>query len=78
MRPGSMSSAGACVATQRSPETQSFRPAGNGATSGADDGTSELRKSTITTATPLAAISLPHPRYMPSKHDIVAMPPPWM
>ena len=32
----------------------------------AEEGTTELRKSTMTTATPLAAISLPQPRYIPS------------
>ena len=52
--------------THFSPDTQSLSPAGNGATSGTDDGTTELRKSTITTATPLAAMILPQPRYMPS------------
>ena len=29
----------------------------------------------MTTVTPLAAMCFPHPRYIPSKHDIVAMPP---
>jgi hypothetical protein len=32
----------------------------------------------MTTATPLAAMILPQPRYMPSKQDSDAMPPPWM
>ena len=60
------------------PETQSLSPAGNGSISGADEATTQLRKSTMTTQTPLAAMSLPQPRYIPSKHDMVAMPPPWM
>ena len=59
-------------------DTQSFSPAGNGATSGADDGVRQLRKSTMATATPWSAMMRPHDRYMPSKHDIVCMPPPWM
>ena len=61
-----------------SPDTQSFSPAGNGATSGAEEATTQLRKSTMTTATPLAAMSLAQPRYIPSKQDRFAMPPPWM
>ena len=78
MRAGSIPSSPACSTTQCRPDTQSLRPAGNGATSGADDATTQLRKSTMTTATPLAAMSLPQPRYIPSKHDMEAMPPPWM
>jgi hypothetical protein len=35
---------------------QSFRPAGNGAISGTAEGCTELRNSTMATATPLAAI----------------------
>jgi len=61
-----MPSCSALPTTHLSPETQSFNPAGNGATSGTDEAATELRKSTMTTATPLAAISFPHPRYMPS------------
>jgi hypothetical protein len=60
------------------PETQSFRPAGNGATSGTEDGTTALRKSTMTTATPFPAMSFPHHRNMPSKHDKYPIPPRWM
>ena len=78
MRSGSIPISAAWATTQRRPETQSFNPAGKGATSGAEEATTQLRKSTMTTATPLAAISLAQPRYMPSKQDIVAMPPPWM
>src|SRR5262252_1964168 len=66
MRAGSIPRDPALAETHFRPETQSFSPAGNGATSGTDDGVTELRKSTITTATPLAAMSLPHPRYIPS------------
>ena len=68
----------AWAATQRRPDTQSFRPAGKGATSGADEAVTQLRKSTMTTTTPFAAMCLPQPRYIPSKQDMVAMPPPWM
>ena len=32
----------------------------------------------MATATPWAAMILPQARYMPSKQDIDAMPPPWM
>ena len=67
---GSMPSSSACACTHFRPDTQSFRPAGNGATSGADDGVTQLRKSTIATATPWLAMIRPHERYMPSKHDI--------
>src|SRR5215467_6523269 len=66
MRDESMPRCSAFAATHLRPETQSFSPAGNGATSGTDDGVTLLRKSTITTATPLAAMSFPHPRYIPS------------
>src|SRR6185437_13926368 len=65
-RPGSMLSCPALATVHFRPDTQSLRPAGNGATSGTDDATTELRKSTITTATPSAAMSFPQPRYMPS------------
>ena len=68
----------ALAMTHLRPETQSFRPAGKGATSGTEDGTTALRKSTMTTATPLAATSFPQPRYMPSKQDRYPIPPPWM
>ena len=78
IRAGSIPSSAAWAAVQRRPDTQSLRPAGKGATSGADEGVRQLRKSTITTATPLAAMSFPQPRYIPSKQDIDAMPPPWM
>ena len=44
---------------QCSPDTQSFNPAGYGAISGADDGITQLRKSTIATATPWFAIIRP-------------------
>ena len=48
-------------------DTEDAAPsAGNGATSGTDEGKTELRKSTITTATPLAAMILPQPRKLPS------------
>ena len=47
------------------PDKQSLSPAGKGATSGADEGTTQLRKSGITTATPLAAMIRPQARYMP-------------
>jgi hypothetical protein len=43
------------------PETQSLGPAGNGATSGSEEGKSALRKSTMATATPFVAIILPQP-----------------
>jgi len=56
----------------------SLRPAGHGATSGAADGVWQFRKSTMAPATPWLAMILPHERYMTSKHDIEAMPPPWM
>ena len=46
------------------------------ATSGADEGRSEFRKSTIATATPWAAMIRPHALYMPSKQDMIIMPPP--
>ena len=75
---GSMPSALALACTHFRPETQSFSPAGNGATSGADDARMALRKSTMATATPSAAMILPQARYMPSKADIIVMPPPWM
>ena len=32
----------------------------------------------MATATPCAAMILPQARYIPSKHDITCMPPPWM
>ena len=44
------------------PDTQSFRPAGKGSTSGTEEGESALRKSIIATATPWAAMILPHAR----------------
>ena len=78
IRVGSMPKSAACPATQRKPDTQSFRPAGKGATSGDEEAATQLRKSTMTTTTPLAAMCLPQPRYIPSKQDMVAMPPPWM
>jgi len=78
MRAASIPSSSAWATTQRKPDTQSSRPAGYGATSGAEDGVTQLRKSTMTTATPFPAISRPQLRYMPSKHDIAAIPPPWM
>src|ERR1700761_7582904 len=62
MRAGLMPRWPALATVHFSPDTQSLSPAGNGATSGTDDGDTELRKSTITTATPLAAMSLPQPR----------------
>src|SRR5215472_2903458 len=65
-RAGSIARCPALATTHFSPDTQSLRPAGNGATSGTDEGATALRKSTITTATPLAAMILPQPRYMPS------------
>jgi hypothetical protein len=77
-RPGSMARRPALAITHFRPETQSFSPAGNGATSGTEDGTIALRKSTMTTATPLAAMSFPHPRNIPSKQDRYPIPPPWM
>ena len=78
MWPGSMPSSSAPATMKRRPDTQSFSPAGNGATSGEDDGVVQLRKSIIATATPCWAMIRPHDRYMPSKHDSEAMPPPWM
>ncbi len=48
------------------PETQSFRPAGKGATSGTDEGVRQLRKSTITTATPNEAMIFAQARQGPS------------
>ena len=60
--PASTPSRPASAATQRTAETQSVKPAGNGATSGAEDGTTALRKSTIATATPQAAIMRAHTR----------------
>src|SRR5215469_10027887 len=65
-RAGSILSSPALAMTHFNPDAQSLSPAGNGATSGTDDGVTELRKSTMTTATPLAAMILPQPRYMPS------------
>src|ERR1700761_708005 len=62
IRAGSIPRRAALAAVHFNPDTQSLSPAGNGATSGTDDGETELRKSTITTATPLAAMSLPQPR----------------
>src|ERR1700760_2064245 len=59
MRSGSIPRCAALAAVHFSPDTQSLSPAGNGATSGTDDGETELRKSTMTTATPLAAMSRP-------------------
>src|ERR1700727_1213783 len=56
MRAGSMPSCAALATTHFSPDTQSLSPAGKGATSGTDEGTTQLRKSTITTATPFAAL----------------------
>jgi hypothetical protein len=73
-----MPSSSAWAMTNFSPDTQSLRPAGKGATSGADDGVWQFRKSTMATATPWWAMIRPQDRYMPSKHDIDAMPPPWM
>ncbi len=78
MRVPSTPSSSACACTHFRPDTQSFSPAGNGATSGDDDGTTQLRKSTMTTATPWCAMRRPQVRYMPLKHDMLAMPPPWM
>src|SRR5580692_3837735 len=66
IRAGSMPRRSALATTHLSPDTQSSSPAGNGATSGTDDGDTQLRKSTMTTATPLAAMIFPQPRYMPS------------
>ena len=62
---GSMPSSPAWACTHLRPDTQSFRPAGNGSTSGTEDGDTQLRKSTIATATPWLAMSRPHDRYMP-------------
>ena len=76
--PASIASRAALAMTHFRPDTQSFRPAGNGATSGTEDGTTALRKSTMTTATPLAAISLPQPWNIASKQDRYPIPPPWM
>ena len=56
------SSALTLEATRFKPETQSLRPAGNGPISGTEDGVSALRKSTIATATPRAAMILPQAR----------------
>ena len=57
----------AALATNHfSPDMQSLSPAGNGGTSGTEEGTIEFLKSTMTTATPFAAMSLPQPRYIPS------------
>ena len=66
IRAGSMARSAALATTHFRPETQSLRPAGNGATSGTEDATTALRKSTMTTATPFAAMIFPQPRYMPS------------
>jgi hypothetical protein len=57
MRFGSMARLVALACTHLRPEMQSFKPAGNGAISGTEEGCTELRKSTMATATPLAAIS---------------------
>ena len=57
--PGSMAKASAWATSQCKPDTQSFSPAGKGATSGAEDGLTALRKSTMATATPFAAIMRP-------------------
>ena len=58
-------SSSAWAASHLNPLTQSFRPAGNGSTSGAEDGVTQLRKSTMATATPWLAIRRPQERYMP-------------
>ena len=58
----SMLSVAAFACTHLRPDTQSFSPAGNGATSGTDDGESALRKSTMATATPCAAMIFPQAR----------------
>ena len=52
----------AFATTHFKPDTQSLRPAGNGPISGTEDGVSALRKSTIATATPRAAMILPQAR----------------
>ena len=62
IRPTSTFSFSAFAASQYRPLTQSFKPAGNGATSGAEDGVSALRKSTIATATPRPAMTRPQAR----------------
>ena len=62
IRPGSIPNREACSATHRNPDTQSFKPAGYGATSSAVEGSMELRKSTMATATPWAAMILPQAR----------------
>ena len=60
----------ACSTVQRTPATQSFSPAGNGSTSGADDGVRQLRKSIIATATSLMGDARgPTSGTSPSKHD---------
>ncbi len=61
MRLVSTPSAAALACTHFSPDTQSFRPAGYGATSGTDDGDTALRKSTITTTTLRLAMFFPQP-----------------
>ena len=78
IRSGSMFSLAALAFTHFSPETQSFRPAGKGSTSGAEEAVRQLRKSTMATATPMEAMIRPQERYMPSKADELIMPPPWM
>ena len=57
-----MPNSAAFPATHFRPETQSLRPAGNGSISGTEEGVSALRKSTIATATPRAAMILPQAR----------------
>ena len=54
------------------------QPGGKGATSGAEDAVRALRKSTMATATPRAAMIRPQALYMPFKQLIDCMPPPWM
>ena len=61
-RVGSIPSIAALAITHFRPDTQSFRPAGYGATSGTADGKIALRNSTIATATPPWAIIFPHAR----------------
>ena len=54
-----MPNSSALEISQRRPDMQSFSPAGYGSISGADEDVTQLRKSTIVTATPWLAIIRP-------------------
>ena len=72
----SVLSSSALACTHFNPETQSFRPAGKGSISGAEEGHMAFLKSTIATASPCLAMHLPQAAYNSSKHELTIMPPP--